>query len=254
MIARLEELIQERFTLMFKSILGATDNLSLKAKLILALLPITLVALYFSGTEILSQHSKSSQLGEMQTLAGYSVQASALVHESQKERGLTGLCVGSGGTNYAGDLASQRQAFDGQKTNLLAFPGTFDMNAFGPEFKATVDTFVSALDGVDTHRSDVDALNISGGSHLAYYTQMNSVALDGIAVIGSLSPDPALNQMVGAYVNFLQAKERAGIERAVLGDVFAKGGFGEGDLTKFISLVTAQDTYFSVFASMATEE
>lgn len=49
----------------------------------------------------------------------------------------------------------------------------------------------------------------------------------------------------------MQTKERAGIERAVLATVFIKDSFPPGMLKKFITLVSEQHTYLSVFRSMA---
>ncbi len=57
-----------------------------------------------------------------------------------------------------------------------------------------------------------------------------------------------------AYVNFLLAKERAGIERAVLTNTFARNSFAPGLFKKFNVLVTAQNTYSDVFLSLATNE
>ncbi|MFA0502467.1 nitrate- and nitrite sensing domain-containing protein, partial [Vibrio sp. 10N.222.46.A1] len=62
-----------------------------------------------------------------------------------------------------------------------------------------------------------------------------------------LSTDATITTETIAYYNFLQGKERAGIERAVLNNTFSKNEFGPGMLVKFISLVTEQNTYFANF-------
>ncbi len=82
---------------MLNSVLAVTNNFGLRVKFALVLIPITLVALFFAGSQILSQRDDSSQLGRMQSLADYAVTASNFVHESQKESGATGVFVGSNG-------------------------------------------------------------------------------------------------------------------------------------------------------------
>ncbi|MFA0120727.1 methyl-accepting chemotaxis protein, partial [Vibrio sp. 10N.261.48.A2] len=67
------------------------------------------------------------------------------------------------------------------------------------------------------------------------------------ALIAELSTDATITTETIAYYNFLQGKERAGIERAVLNNTFSKNEFGPGMLVKFISLVTEQNTYFANF-------
>ena len=60
--------------------------------------------------------------------------------------------------------------------------------------------------------------------------------------------------MLAGYTNFLKAKERAGIERAVLSGVFAKDSFPKGFYKKFTRLVALQDAYIDSFKSISTKE
>jgi methyl-accepting chemotaxis protein len=73
-----------------------------------------------------------------------------------------------------------------------------------------------------------------------------------IAVINTkISTEALITKETVAYYNFLQGKERAGIERAVLSNTFAKDTFAEGMLTKFITLMSEQNTYFDNFNQFA---
>ncbi|MFW8121031.1 nitrate- and nitrite sensing domain-containing protein, partial [Klebsiella pneumoniae] len=69
-----------------------------------------------------------------------------------------------------------------------------------------------------------------------------------------LSSDATITKETIAYYNFLQGKERAGIERAVLNNTFSKNEFGPGMLVKFISLVTEQNTYFPKFKVLSNAD
>ncbi|MBF0212242.1 MAG: nitrate- and nitrite sensing domain-containing protein, partial [Magnetococcales bacterium] len=53
------------------------------------------------------------------------------------------------------------------------------------------------------------------------------------------------------YNTFLQGKERAGLERAVITDTLASGRFGPGMYRRFIALVSEQTTLFGIFRAMA---
>jgi hypothetical protein len=57
-----------------------------------------------------------------------------------------------------------------------------------------------------------------------------------------------------AYYNFIQGKERAGIERAVLSNTFSANKFNDGMLVNFIKLVSEQNTYMSSFTAFANNE
>jgi methyl-accepting chemotaxis protein len=87
---------------------------------------------------------------------------------------------------------------------------------------------------------------------IAYYTNLNASFLNLISEISSKSPNGELAIMTAAYANYLQSKERAGIERAVLSNVFASDRFGKL-YAKFLSLIAAQENYLNVYMSLAKE-
>lgn len=64
--------------------------------------------------------------------------------------------------------------------------------------------------------------------------------------------DPEIVKHASAYYYFLESKERAGIERAILSNVFAKDQFDIASRKKYISLVNIQNLYMDVFRDYAT--
>ena len=226
-------------------------NLNVKYKLLLVLLVPTFVAGYFAIGEISSQRSVVNDNGRLQDVAEVSTILSAYVHETQKERGATGVFVGSGGERFRQELPAQRLLTDARISDARAALATFDAAAFGADFEANLATAVGWMDGLPAHRNQVDALAVSGAVGITYYTNMNAAFLDVIGHVARLSTDAEVANQVTAYVSYLQGKERAGIERAVMSNAFARGVFAEGEFAKFNGLVVAQDTFFSVFASFA---
>ena len=104
---------------------------------------------------------------------------------------------------------------------------------------------------LDEIREKVSGQSISVKDAIGFYTNSNALNFDVIRYFASESSNSELGSAVSAYVNFLEGKERAGIERAVLSNAFAADEFTEGVFSQFISLTTAQDTYFDVFKSFA---
>jgi len=68
-----------------------------------------------------------------------------------------------------------------------------------------------------------------------------------------LADDPTMVRGLVSYDDFLHAKEKAGIERAVMSGTFAKDRFVSGMFVKFISLVSAQNSYIQAFLSLADD-
>ena len=56
---------------------------------------------------------------------------------------------------------------------------------------------------------------------------------------------------ITAFYNFLMSKERAGIERAVMSNSFARNKFLPGMKQKFIVLMTEQRTFIKSFLANA---
>ena len=227
-------------------------NLKIRNKLVLLLVLPLLGLLYFAVQSVMEKASIVQNMQSLKALSALAVRISALVHETQKERGATALYLGSKGTTFAAELQAQRASTDQQVTALHALLRTFDAGRYSRAFQSNLRQATSTLEQLGHTRQAASALKISGGEVIGYYTAMIAALLESIAEIANLSSNATITTQVSAYVNFLQAKERAGIERAVLSNTFAAGAFGPDMYKKFVTLVAEQQAYLHVFASFAT--
>jgi methyl-accepting chemotaxis protein len=227
-------------------------NLKIRNKLVLLLTLPLLGLLYFGGQGIFEKAGVVRDMQSLETVAALAVRISALVHETQKERGASALYMGSKGSKFADELRTQRAATDQRVTALHALLRTFDSKRYSPAFQASLQEAMSALQRLEETRTAVSTLNVSADQAIGYYTAMHGAFLHAIAEMANLSRSATVAMRVSAYVNFLQAKERAGVERAVLGNTFAVGKFGPGMYQQFVTLVAEQQAYTGVFASFAT--
>jgi methyl-accepting chemotaxis protein len=102
-------------------------------------------------------------------------------------------------------------------------------------------------------RQKVSALKISGKDAIEFYTKTNATILDTIALTAKMTKSAKFSKQLISYTNFLLSKERAGLERAVLTNVFAKGYFATGDFNKFHKLVIEQDAFLKSFEITALQ-
>ncbi len=222
--------------------------------LILLLLP-------FAGLAYFAIHyaEKSAQIGSemamVQNLSRFAVRASALVHEIQKERGATAGFLGSKGTKFVAELSAQWRDTDKRAAELRRFLQGFESGLYDSEFNSQLSDALDRLDQLESKRNVViSTMNIAAAEAIGYYTGMNGAFLGIIERMTKLSNNGEVTRLITAYVNFLQGKERVGIERAVMSNTFARDNFGPGMLKKFGDLVSKQETYARVFQSFATEE
>lgn len=234
--------------------LGFVRNLSLRNKLLLTLVLPCLALLAFAANGIWVNSSNYFNYSKMQSLSLLSTKLSAVVHESQKERGRTAGFLGSKGTKFGKEIQDQRNLFDQKFIELQTFLKDFDKKSFNQNFQAQLDNYLKNIAKREEIRSRVSNLKISLPEALGYYTKNNADALNLIAFTTLITDNNTISRYISTYVNFMQSKERAGIERAVLANTFAKKKFSPGMYAKFSKLVSAQDSYMAVFKSFANDE
>jgi methyl-accepting chemotaxis protein len=225
------------------------SNLSFRKKIIMSLALPMLGFLWLSISSIIGSISVKNEMSVIAPLTELSVVYSELVHELQKERGMTAGYLGSKGTKFGNKLKSQRQNTDQKRNKKTSFwrEQDFTLNKV-VQLNATIN---KALEKLTAIREQVDAQSISIGEALAYYTQLNKNLLSVAVLNAEISSDVLVTKETIAYFNFLQGKERAGIERAVLSNTFVKQQFGAGMFARFITLVSEQNTYFTNFKSFS---
>ena len=227
-------------------------NLSFRKKIFSLLALPMLGFLWLSINSVLDSIAIKNEMSTIAPLTELSVVYSELVHELQKERGMTAGFLGSKGTKVADKLQNQRKNTDQKRSNQENFWGKSNFNL--EQIKQLNNTISQSLKNLQSIRQQVDSQSISLGKALTYYTQLNKQLLSVAMLNASISSDALITKITIAYYNFLQGKERAGIERAVLSNTFAKDKFGQGMYAKFIRLVSEQNTYFDNFNQFSDDK
>ncbi|MBI5693065.1 MAG: nitrate- and nitrite sensing domain-containing protein [Verrucomicrobia bacterium] len=180
-------------------------------------------------------------------------QIGSAVHELQKERGRSAGFLGSKGKQFVAELAEQRQAVDGSLNRLRRLLDHFDPSRFGGSVAGKFQAAQEALRQIPDRRKAVDALALPPTESTTFYTQVISSLLEAIVAMSHLSKDAEVADGIYGYVNFLQAKEQAGIERATLSGAFSANEFTPESLRTFNQVSARQDTFLRVFASFASD-
>lgn len=161
----------------------------------------------------------------------------ALVHETQKERGMTAGFLGSQGRQFATELQSQQQRVDDavMRMNVVLEEANLDKIT-----RDDIDELRNKLSKISSVRSQVKGFSINLSDALSYYTSINLIGLGSITDISSVSTQKSVSFELAAIYFFSMAKENAGIERAVLSNILAKNEINLALRTRFNALVNAQ--------------
>lgn len=102
------------------------------------------------------------------------------------------------------------------------------MSDFSDALKKELSTVETLSSQIPSIRIKVDKLEISVKDSVAFYTGLNSHILNVVSISSKLAKNSILSNRLSAYSNFLKSKERAGIERAVGANTYARGNFADG--------------------------
>ncbi|MBO6513076.1 MAG: methyl-accepting chemotaxis protein, partial [Phycisphaerales bacterium] len=227
--------------------------MSIRLKLIVLLLIPTIAFLGFSGDAFLKAQQRGAENSRIVELSTVATKISALVHECQKERGFTAGYLGSNGEQFSTELRAQHTSTDHALSELQS---TLDEITLDPasEMSALISSALDALGRVSQERTNIINKSAQTKDAIAYYTNLNTTFLDAVSLIAHQSTNHDLARELAGYADFLKAKERAGIERAVLSNTFGSDQFADGMYSKFLALVGAQQNYTDSFLAICSEQ
>ncbi|MDM8569726.1 nitrate- and nitrite sensing domain-containing protein, partial [Thiotrichales bacterium HSG1] len=227
-------------------------NIRISDKLALMLVLPMLGLLYFTISITWEKQKIVNQIVLSQNLVELAVKSSELVHELQKERGLSAGFIGSKATEFVEELSRQKQITDDKITELEVFLDGFPFDLFAENLKYKTDKFLTIFNKIKTNRKLINDLQMQLDTQLKFYTSINNLLLTNISYISTLVNNAELSNQIVSYVNLLQFKEKAGVERAILNSVFSQGFFPTIMYEKFISLIEAQKDHTKKFFFFAS--
>lgn len=229
-------------------------NLSLRKKLSL-LIGIPIVALLalavLESGRIVQGLSESNRFVYLVDLT---VEGSHVLHELQKERGASAGYLGSSGSKFGQTLKQQRLVTDGMISKFLKFRKDFDPEKFETatlENLQQIDTDLSQLQAV---RSAVDSQSITVAKQVSFYSDLNEKLLQLTDVLAHYSPSGEVANTGTSFAAFLHSKEKAGLERAALSNVFSTNTFALDSYRQFTDMVTTQKVYLDVFGTAVSDK
>ncbi|WP_447837791.1 methyl-accepting chemotaxis protein [Aeromonas salmonicida] len=217
------------------------NKLGLAHKMLLVVCLPLLALLFFSGRYVYERYQVEQEMSQAQAALYVVREAAQLAHELQKERGMSAGFLGSGGNKFRDGLPAQRKLVD---TLLVRFHEDPALLALGE--------VQQALTGLTAMRARVGALGVEVAEQVGFYSRLISQLLAVVDQVSLNSQDATIALQTNAYAAFLQSKERMGLERATLSNVFGRDHFTPALLQQFISLLAAQNTYLERFQAVAS--
>ncbi len=226
----------------------------IKNKLRLLLLIPIAGLVYFSAEIIVDKKRIADDMSLVQVLANVSIQMSRLVHELQKERGLSVGFLERSRKPFRQELESQKKLTDQKRIQLNNFIDNMEKQSLPDSIQTSLKNALAELDSIEGFREKVHARQVLMSDTIQFYSNINHSFVHTIIEITGLTDHAKLATMMHAYVNLLQAKDKAGLERAVGIYIFTNTGDQLKLMNQFRRLITDEKAYIKIFKTFATLE
>lgn len=230
-------------------------NLKIGTKLQLMLIPPILGLLFFSIRDVSDKIASVRDMQRTKSLASLSALTGGLIHELQKERGMTAGMIGSKGEKFKPELAKQRETTVEAQKKLNEF--LTQRSASLEAVKQPLETAAAKLGNLGAARAAADSLTLTGKESFGFYSGAISSYIELLAAAGRLTANASLSGDATAVYAFVSAKEHAGRERATLNAVFSTNRFDDETYQRFLKILSAQDSYlglFNLYADKASKD
>ncbi|PWC44827.1 nitrate- and nitrite sensing domain-containing protein [Azospirillum sp. TSO22-1] len=209
---------------------------------------------YAAGRFLLAtRYQRMRDLQRLAAIADLVSDIGALIHELQKERGMSNVFLGSQGGAFAAELAQQAGNCPVYEQTVRAGFARIDRLSGRPTLFADIAAVQAALGGLPDHRRRVRERTVAPKDCAAVFSDLIA---DLLLVVSGLTDvaDPGIQRALVAYVNLVQGKEFAGQERAAAAAGFAAGRFDTAQHRRLLQLIAAQQRSFDAFAAAATPD
>ncbi|MBL5906221.1 methyl-accepting chemotaxis protein [Serratia fonticola] len=229
-------------------------RISMRMKLFIALFPLLLALCWFAGSGMKTRINTERQMDVIVQLTAIARGAGDVVHELQKERGMSAGYLGSGGGQFRAELADQRKLTDAAMATFSQLLAKTDRRALEGIDTSAIQLFNDQTQLLSEVRNNVSNLYTAAPQAIGFYTKTIAQVLDFVGGIGHLTTSGKIGQELSAYYSLLNLKEQSGIERALLSGVFSSDRFGDGQYRQLSDVVGKQEAWLSATRRFSTAE
>lgn len=227
------------------------NRMPMRLKFVCVLLLPLLALMWFSAQGIMERHSTVKEFDRLNALTLLAQRAGDAVHQMQLERGMTAGFLGSEGDAFGNRLSEQRPNTDAATEAFYAQRDALDPELLTPAVRQQLNVIDDQWQRQAQLRQRVDSLEVTMDDALSHYTGINGQLMAFVGVLSHLTSEGSIARQLNAYEQLLEAKDLAGIERALLSNAFAADGMPSAMLQRFLTLIGKEQAYLDSFRSLA---
>ncbi|TDO98849.1 nitrate regulatory protein [Marinomonas balearica] len=182
------------------------------------------------------------------------IRVTELIHELQKERGLSNSFLVSEGKRFVKERAAEMSMTQSANDAFVESLELLELKNCGSStirLYSSIAFVLHQLDDLSSFREQVSKQQISTSENTRYFNRLIAGLLSVIFEAADISNDPDITRALVGLFNFVQGKEYAGQERAwgVIG--FTAGEFNTTIRDQIHALQEAQQKCFTIFSEFS---
>ncbi|NVK33781.1 MAG: nitrate- and nitrite sensing domain-containing protein [Rhodobacteraceae bacterium] len=223
---------------------------------LVALLP--MVGIFgISGYVLFKQSSELSLREQLLPLTRLSLNAGEIVHELQKERGMTVSWIKSGHQDALHEtVKKQRTVTSSVLGDFVAKVSALEIK--DPHLSGEIEEVVQSVQVVPELRIQADTKTVDAGWVVKNYTAKISSLIHLVGLAVESMPSPEVSTELLPFMILVEAKEAGGLERALgagfLNEFAATGEINVQTYLNYIAKFGAETGFLNEFLTLATDE
>ncbi|MEM9171193.1 MAG: methyl-accepting chemotaxis protein [Pseudomonadota bacterium] len=229
-------------------------KLSFGAQALLILLLPLVTLFWFTLRGVTTAHQSVMEADRQNLYAAIAGLAGTVVHETQKERGLSAAVLGGNGAEFERALPPQRETRDRALQELKQVAAEISQDQLDASVQATLNKALGYTEAIRGMRASVDNRSVTREQAIEFYRDVVDTYLQLAASMPRLSSNKDIVRLGEVYAALLNLKEMSGLKRNVLSEVFANDGFTRASRNELASLMSRYAVYREQMQQRASEQ
>jgi len=225
-------------------------NLTLRNKILLIVVPLFLVLIVLFSFWFIEEYNRITDAKNIITGVDLSIKSNEIVHNLQKERGLSQGYIASSGEKFREELASVRKDTDQTYQIFIEFVDKNQGLIKGLRIEDEVNKIIKKREELLELRKRIDAINVNSQEAFNFYGDYIIDHIDFVKSIQVKLTNSYLRRVMRTYFELSYYKEYAGRERALLNRIITQRSFSLTEYGNYITVYNLQYEHFKQFESL----
>jgi methyl-accepting chemotaxis protein len=223
------------------------NNSTLRNKILLIVVPLFLIIIVLFFFWFIEQYKRITESKNIIDSVNLSNKSNEIVHNLQKERGLSQGYIASSGEKFREELASVRKDTDQTYQIFIEFVDKNQGLIKVFKIEDEVNKIIKKREELLDLRKRIDAINVTPQEAFNFYGDYIIDYIDLVKFIQANINYSYLRNIMRAYYDFSYYKEYAGMERATLNRIITQRSLSLTNYGNYVNIYTLQYNYFKHF-------